>query len=69
MFTRDGLRHHYRMMHKNIEFEETKVEEGVNALQRLVASETLENLMTLSKNQSELVGKILTYITNYTVNL
>ena len=56
-------------MHKNIEFEETKVEEGVNALRRLVASETLENLMTLSKNRSELVGKILTYITNYTMNL
>ena len=56
-FTRDGLQHHYRMVHKNIEFEEPKVEEGVNALRRLVASETLENLMTLSKNRSELVGK------------
>ena len=53
------LQQHYRMMHKNLEFNAIMMKDGVRALRKFVVSETWQNLTTLPEKRSKSVGTAL----------
>jgi isoleucyl-tRNA synthetase len=50
------------MMHKSLEFNDITLKDGVGALREFVASETWQNLITLSEQRSKSVGTALSKI-------
>ena len=59
-YSGNGLRQHYRMMHKDVDFSDVTMNEGINALRGFVASETRQNLMNLFEQRSKSVGTSFT---------
>ena len=68
-YSRNGLQQHYRMMHKSLEFNDITLKDGVSASREFVASETWQNLMTLSEQRSKSVGTALSKIRLVILNI
>ena len=58
-FSQEGLHQHYRMVHKQAEFNEQIVNAGTALLRRHAASETLNNLLTLSERRRKMVSEMI----------
>ncbi len=68
-YSRNGLQQHYRMMYKSLEFNDITLKDGVSALREFVASETWQNLMTLSEQRCKSVGTALSKIRLVILNI
>ena len=55
-FSREGLKHHYRAMHKKVNFTDEIIVAGVTLLRTRAAAETLSNLFALSEKRKETVS-------------
>lgn len=56
-FSRDGLRQHYRLVHKHVEFKNDIYNDGAALLRTRAASETMKNLLNLSQKRMEMVSE------------
>ena len=58
-FSHAGLQQHYRLMHRNMDFTDVSVKEGVDALHKFVVLETRQNLTNLFELRSKSVSEAL----------
>ena len=56
IYSPNGLQQHYRMVHKDIEFNDITVKEGVAVLRGFVVSETRQNLAILCEERIKSVS-------------
>ena len=55
-FSREGLKHHYRTIHKQVNFTDEIFVAGIAILRTRAAAETLSNLFALSEKRKETVS-------------
>lgn len=56
LFSSGGLRQHFRLVHKDTEYNDSFVKDGSRLLRERVALETMKNIQTLSEQREQLVS-------------